>query len=181
MLLTKFGNPSSSLVRTHRSTGLRLTSQIVIRDQRPMPPQALARCLTDNLRPEDWFELLNSKIFFWLDPKRLNRQRMACGSEPQIALIVDGRHLLTNYGAMASVTPINTGNAMRAAARRNFTTFVPYERWLLDAWTYEEVPGATPRPMHHRPVELCISDAIPDIADYIIEIIPLAAGEILSS
>jgi hypothetical protein len=30
--------------------------------------------------PEDWFELLNSKVFFWLDVRRLNRQRLACGS-----------------------------------------------------------------------------------------------------
>jgi hypothetical protein len=34
-------------------------SSVLIRDQRPMPPKALMRCLRSGLMPEDWFEFLN--------------------------------------------------------------------------------------------------------------------------
>ena len=165
--------------RHHRSASRRLASGVLIRDQRPMPPKALMRCLTSGLTPEDWFELLNSKVFFWLDPKRLNRQRLACGASPQVALIVNASRLLIKYNGLATVTPINTGNALRCAAPRNLTTFVPYERWLIDGWAYENIPGAQPRPRSHRPAELTISEAVPDILDYVMAAVPLNPGEIL--
>lgn len=38
----------------------------VIRDQKPMSDAGLRRCLTDGLTPEDWYRLLNGKVFFWL-------------------------------------------------------------------------------------------------------------------
>ena len=71
-----------------------------------MPPMALMRCLRSGLTPEDWFELLNSKVFFWLDPKRLNRQRLACSASPQVTLAVDASSLLMKYSGLATVTPI---------------------------------------------------------------------------
>jgi hypothetical protein len=165
--------------RHHRPASRRLASGVLIRDQRPMPPKALMRCLRSGLTPEDWFELLNSKVFFWLDPRRLNRQRLACDASPQVALVVNASRLLMKYGGLATVTPINTGNALRSAAPRNLTTFVPYQRWLIDGWAYEDIPGARPRPRNHRPVELTISEAIPDILDYVMATVPLNPGEIL--
>ncbi|MGH7905346.1 MAG: DUF7002 family protein [Candidatus Binataceae bacterium] len=179
-LLKIYAAKEHDAARRHRPRSRRLASGVLIRDQRPMPPKALMRCLKSGLAPEDWFEFLNSKVFFWLEPKRLNRQRLACGASPQIALVLNAARLLTNYSALATVTPINTGNALRAAAPRNLTTFVPYERWLVDGWAYEDIPGARPRPKNHRPVELAISEAVPDIMDYIVAVVPLRAGETLS-
>jgi hypothetical protein len=165
--------------RRHRLASRRLPSGVLIRDQRPMPSKALMRCLKNGLDPEDWFELLNSKVFFWLDPSRLNRQRLACGEAPQVALVVNASSLLMKYSFWATITPINTGNALRSPAPRNLTTFVPYERWLIDRWAYEEVPGARPRARSHKPAELAISEAVPDILDYVMAAVPLNAGEIL--
>lgn len=163
----------------YRPASLRLPSGVLIRDQRPMPPKALMRCLRSGLMPTDWFKLLNSKVFFWLDPGRLNRQRLACGASPQVALVVNAAGLLATYSSSAMVTPINTGNALRSAAPRNLTTFVPYRRWLVDAWAYEDIAGARPRPRSHRPAELTISEAVPDILDYVMAAVPLDAEEIL--
>jgi hypothetical protein len=170
----------SSAWRRHRPTSRRLASGVLIRDQRPMPPKALARCLKNGLEPEDWFELLNSKVFFWLDRMRLDRQRLACGASLQIALVLNASRLLMNYGSVATVTPINTGNALRSAAPRNLTTFVPYRRWLIDGWAYEDIPSARQRPKSHHPVELTIADAVPDIMDYVVAAVPLHAGETLT-
>jgi len=165
--------------RRHRPASRRLASGVLIRDQRPMPPKALISCLRNGLTPQDWYELLNSKIFFWLDPRRLNRQRLACEASPQVVLVVNASRLLMKYQGFASVTPINTGNALRSAAPRNLTTFVPYQRWLVDGWAHENIPDARPRPRRHRPVELTISEAIPDILDYVAAAVSLNPREIL--
>jgi hypothetical protein len=171
----------SGAARRHRPTNRSLAEGVLIRDQKPMPPKALARCLRNGLEPEDWYELLNSKVFFWMDPRRLNRQRLACKDSPQIVLVLDATRLLLNYCSSAAVTPINTGNARRRAAFRNVSTFVAYQRWRTDGWEAEVIPGAHRRDRNHRPVELAIPDAVPDVIDYLVAVVPLGAGETLDA
>ena len=166
-------------LRLHRAKGLTLPSGVRIRDQSPMPPAVLGRYLQDGLSPEGWYDLLNSRVFFWLDPDRLNRQRKACGDAPQKVLIIDAARMLEKHGSRAAVTPINSGNAMRAAAPRGLSTFVPWVRWTADGWEFEKAGRTTIRPANHMPVELAIEDAVEDIMDYVIEMIPLGAGQTL--
>lgn len=45
----------------------------VVRDQIPMSDAGLRRCLPNHLSPRDWYELLNAKVFFWLNVARLHR------------------------------------------------------------------------------------------------------------
>src|SRR5437879_6689365 len=54
-----------------RTGPLLLPGGMVIRDQKPMPPAALERCL-HGMTPAQWYALLNSQVFFWLDIERLN-------------------------------------------------------------------------------------------------------------
>ncbi|HVY06246.1 MAG TPA: hypothetical protein VHB46_09740 [Burkholderiales bacterium] len=165
--------------REYRPEQKRLASGALIRNQKPMPPTALARCLKDGLAPEDWYELLNSKVFFWLDAERLNRQRQACKAAPQVVLVVDAAKMLAKHGRAAAVSPINTGNAMRAAAPRNRTTFVPYAHWVEAGWKHESISRAAIRPSSHRPVELTVDDAVPDILEFVTRVMPLPAGKSL--
>jgi len=164
-------------LRKHRNSDLVLSSGVRIRDQCPMPPHVLAQCLRDGLRPEDWYDLLNSKVFFWLDPKRLNRQRHACAHAPQRVLVVNATRMLEKHGHRAAVTPINTGNAMRAAASRGLSTFVPWHRWTSDAWVSENISRLVVRPATHRPVELVIEGGVEDICDYVESVVFLGPNE----
>ncbi|MFJ3485461.1 DUF7002 family protein [Pseudomonas sp. NPDC090202] len=148
-----------------------------VRDQRPMPPRALMRCLTSGVRPEDWYRLLNSRVFFWIDAKRLSRQHLACGDRDQMVLVIDAQRLLEVHAERAAVSPINTGNALRAAAPRNLSTFVPYASWVDDGWAHERIPHAAPRSATHKPVELTVAEAVPDVCDYVIEVVSLKAGQ----
>jgi len=55
-LLGLVGMPEAeraTLLRRHRSDSFCLSNSVVIRDQRPMPPPALARALVDGLEPAD--------------------------------------------------------------------------------------------------------------------------------
>lgn len=169
------------LEQRQRTVHLKLPNGTYLRDQKPMPAQTLAACLI-GMEPADWYGLINSKVFFWLDPDRLNRQRRACGLRPQVVMIVDTTRLLDRYAEMTFFSPINTGNARRKPAMRGRGTFVPYAYWLESGW-HSETAGLSGRTRYrsHRPVELTIEGAVPDIMDLVVRVCRLGPGESFSA
>jgi len=155
--------------RGHRESGMRLPSGALIRDQSPMPPAALSRCLDLGLTPRDWYDLVNGKVYFWLDQDRLARHMAACARRPQVLLTIDLAKLAARHGARAFVTPFNVGNARRRPAPRGRRSFVPLAAWLETRWKTEALPGSTARAPSHAPAELAIDDAVADIMDLVLE------------
>jgi hypothetical protein len=161
----------------HRPDHTELTGGIHIRDQKPMPAEALRRCLVD-LTPAEWYRLLNGKVFFWLDPNRLNRQRGACEQRAQIVLIVDTAQLMSRHADQVSLCPINSGNARRKPAVRGKSTFVPYAEWVKSGWSSEARGlGTHGRAGSQSPVELTVEGVIRDIMECIIDVEQLGPGE----
>ena len=162
----------SSGMRKRISTAQRLrhlplSQGVSIRDQVPMPPDALRKCLI-GVTPAEWYSLLNGMVFFWCDRDRLTRQLGACGGRPQIVLTLDTKRLLARHAPQVALTPFNTGNARRKPAIRGRATFVPFATWLASAWRSEaEALGVRERPSNHPPVELTVADAVPDVAEFI--------------
>lgn len=155
--------------REHRPRYVVLPNGVAIRDQRPMPPGALARCLRGVTVPE-WYELLNSKVFFWCDDDRLERLRNTYRNIPSVVLVIDAARLLARYAGRAAVTPFNTGAAFRRPAPRGRATLVPYATWLESGWASETAAlGTGPRSRSHPPAELVIDGAVPDLMDYVIQ------------
>ena len=149
-----------ALLRVHRPDNIRLSDSMVIRDQRPMPPTALVRALDGGLKPSDWYALLNSFVFLWPDPERMERQRRACGDRPQVVLTFNADALFDRFAAEAFLSPINSGNARRKAARRGPATFLPYATWLREGWP----TGRRARP----PAEILLRCTVPAEAPYLI-------------
>jgi hypothetical protein len=169
------------LEREQRKDSCRLPNGAVIRDQFPMPPAALSRCLVGGLTPQDWYAELNGRVFFWLDQDRLNRQRRACRSSPQIVLIVDSERLISRYRDQIALTPFNTGSATRKPARRGRGTFVPLSMWLESGWSSEAAALGVPRRTSNpRPAELAVRKNVRDIFDFVVEIRQLSSGQDLS-
>ena len=165
------------LCRTHRATHTVLKNGVHIRDQGPMPPQALATCLV-SLTPAEWYAEINARVFFWLDAGRLNRQRAACEPRPQMVLTVDTASLIEHYAPLIAVSPINSGFARRKPARRGLASFVAYEEWRTAGWTSEAVAlGMPPRKRSHLPAELTIRGSLPDVMRYVVSHRRLEAGE----
>ena len=104
-------------LRAHRPGNVRLSETVLIRDQKPMPPSTLERALEGRLAPADWYALFNSFVFFWLDPRRMERQRRACLGRPG-PLSFDAGSLLNQFGGEALVSPINSGNARETGPAR---------------------------------------------------------------
>lgn len=157
----------SSGQRTARVT---LSDGSVLRDQQPMPPSALANCLV-GASPAQWYELLNSKVFFWFDVERLERMRRAAGGLGQIVLVLDTHRLLMRYEAQAALTPINTGSTLYRPAPRSPATFVPVLTWLASRWQSEtDALGRKLRSPSHKPAELAVADAVPDVMGFVREV-----------
>ncbi len=174
------GQDRERLEKHQRFTHTELPNGVQLRDQRPLPPKALATCLI-GMSPSQWYALINSRIFFWFDPARLNRQRAACNERPQVILTVDTARLVAAYAERVTLTPFNTGNARRRPARRGAATFVPYSSWVTSAWASEAASLGIPlRPRSHMPVELTITESIPDIMKFVISVQQLAPGELFT-
>jgi hypothetical protein len=152
----------AAMLRSHRPANVQLPNGILIRDQKPMPPKALAGALDDCLEPADWYAMLNSFVFLWPDKQRMERQRIACGSRPQALLTFDAQALLRDFGTDAFVSPINSGNARRKPARRDSNTLSPYSAWK---------EGKQPTERGNRPpAEFLFRCRIPAEAPYLIQI-----------
>lgn len=164
-LLAQAGIPEAErcvMLRRHRPECVRLPSGVLIRDQKPMPPKALAPALDNGLTPPDWYELLNGHVFLWPDRDRLERQRRACRGRPQAVLVFDGARLLRDFGGCARVSPINSGNARRRPARRGLDTLRDYAAWAAEGWP--------DRRGGQRPAEVLFSCAIPARPPYLVRI-----------
>lgn len=159
----------------YRPRGLALGDGSYLRDQAPMPPAALARCLDPGLSPEAWYALVNTGIYFWASEERMRRHLRALRGRAQLLLALDGPRLAAAYRDAAYVTAFNVGAAVRKPARRGHRSFVPYDRWRIAAWADEAEPGGRPRSPSHPPAELVVRRPIPDLLAYVVGTEPVAA------
>ena len=133
-----------SVLSAYRPDGIAAFGVGYVRDQAPMPPAALARCLDEGLTPDDWYELVNSHVFFWADPERLARHLRALRARPQVVLTLDGPRLAEAYSSQAYVTPFNVGAARRRPARPpHFRTADGVARQRLGVGSANRRPRAT--------------------------------------
>ncbi len=162
--------------RSQRLQDMVLPNGVRLRDQKPMPPEALEQCLV-GMTPTEWYALINSKVFFWVDLGRLDRQRMACARRPQVILGIDTARLVMRYADHITLSRINTGNARRRPAKRGRCTFVPYGVWLESGWLIEAKGlGTRPCSRNIRPAELTIPDGVPDIMCFVVRVHKLRQG-----
>lgn len=127
----------------------------VVRDQRPLRPDLLARCLTEGMTPAEWYELLNARVFFWVseDNLRVLRNALAYRHDPQSILTVDTARLLERHLDDVQLSSINSGSILRGGAARGPRTFRSVDEH--DS---------------HRVVELAVLRAVPDITDLVLRV-----------
>jgi hypothetical protein len=136
---------SASVPITHPVYG-----RAVVRDQLPLRPDQLARCLLDGLSPKDWYRVLNGHVFFWVDEDHLwtLRGAKAYRDAPQTIVEVDTAALLDRHLEDVRLSSINSGSILRGGAARGSGTF----RSVAEHST-------------SRVVELCVVGAVPDIRE----------------
>ena len=101
----------------------------VIRDQEPMDDKGLRRCLPDDITPEDWYRLLNGKVFFWATPDRLETLLRAYRESRHTILFIDTAALVQSYGQEITVTTMNTGATKPFPHPRGHDSFVELSKF----------------------------------------------------
>ena len=139
-----------SVVITHPQHGT-----ATIRDQKPLHDSMLLRCLRGRVSVEDWHRLLNSRVFFWVDEKRLNdlRNARAYREQRQTVIFADTRQLVERYAPRVRLAHINTGATRSVSHFRDLETFK-----TIDEYDRRKV------------VELTIDRIVPDLAEFVVRV-----------
>lgn len=156
-----------AILSEHRPKHVELPNGIVIRDQSPMPPSALAKVLPDGCAPADWYRLMNSFVFLWPSRERVERHRAAHGGAELVLLVLDADKLMADLGEQMCMSPINSGFALRKAAARSPSTFVPYLQYLRSGWASAD--DGSSRARSAPVVEVVIKGGMP-LAPYLVRV-----------
>ncbi|MFT4510342.1 DUF7002 family protein [Caballeronia sp. 15711] len=145
--------------------------KIVLRDQKPMPHNRLLVALQDGITPEEWYRIINAKVFFWATKERLlgllnARDYRALEHD---VLTIDAAPFIQAYRDQIWLCHMNSGNTWPMPHRRGADTF----RRIPDY-----PAGSSGKPV--RPVaELVVDHGVPDIARYVIEVHRMRGSEVL--
>jgi hypothetical protein len=144
----------------------------VVRDQKPMTAPALEKCLTDGTTPEQWFETLNSRVFFWLSRERLRGllNARAYRSRPQTVLTLDTASLVDANRDRIRLSPINSGATIYNPAPRGLDTFSTVSDFQFDE-------RRKTRTLDNAVVELTVLGGVPDIPDHAIAVHSIHSGK----
>lgn len=146
-------------------------SNIVLRDQKPMPEGRLIQALTDGTTPRQWYELINHKVFFWAEEQRLHRLLGARDYRrlEHDVLTVDSATFVPAYAEAIWLCHMNSGNTWPMPHRRGTEIF----RRIPD---YPVKSSGKPI---KTVVELVVDYAVPNIAEYVVEVRRMQGSEVL--
>ena len=166
--LWEIGSSQRTLVQKQiRKNPIELMHQqhgkVVIRDQRSMHENKLRPALID-CTPEQWCQLLNSKVFFWPSLERLLTHmaaRMNRG-RTHLVLTIDAYRFIRAYENKITLCPINSGNTIPFAQKRGKETFMRMRDYPFAA--------RRGRGAYSTVVELTVDQDVPDILDFLIAV-----------
>jgi Family of unknown function (DUF7002) len=141
----------------------------VIRDQKPMHDAGLRRALADGLAPQDWYRILNEKVFFWLTRDRLTRMlnAKAYRDKRQTVIVLDTRSLLERHSEKAILSPMNSGCTKPFPHARGKKTFLP-----LREYPFSERLSRGLEPV----VELAVAHGVEDVSELALRIEEVGGG-----
>jgi hypothetical protein len=134
----------------------------------------LLRCLR-GLTPEDWYHLLNERVFFWVSWDRLLRLLNARAYRNKLhdVLTADTAMLVNRYGSKITLSPINSGCTKPYPHPRGLDTFLPISEYPFEYW-YQKRHGA-----EDAVVELAVRDGIEELADIVLRVEIMRRDELL--
>lgn len=169
------GDKREALLARHRPNSVLIRHPVhgeaVIRDQKPMSDGGLERVLRDGLTPSDWYRILNEKVYFWLERRRLDSLLAAAAyrDRRQTVLTVDTATLLSRHVDRILLSPINSGCTKPYPQPRGRDTFLPLVTYPFDEWDSK-------RRRRDPVVELTVQYSVPDIRDCVITVEEVGGG-----
>lgn len=144
---------------------------VLLRDQKPMAAARLRMALVDGTTPEEWYEIINSRVFFWARETRLLgllNAREYRHLEHDV-LTIDTASLLGSHAARTWLCHMNSGNTFPIPHHRGRGTF----QRLAD---YPARKSGVPV---KEVVELTVEDQVGDLARHVVAVRRMRGAEVL--
>lgn len=165
----------AAVLRARRPKSLTICHDIhgtaVVRDQIPLSEKRLSDCLTD-MTFEQWLDVLNSRVFFWLTEDHLDTL-LGARAYKDLAhdvIVIDTETLLSRHASAVTLSPINSGATMYKPQPRGSRTFLP-----ISDYPFDERRKARGR--QHAIIELAVHGGVPDIRDVVVKVERRQIGE----
>lgn len=167
-LFGKAGADRRAIERSHRPESIAISDghlgTVIIRDQKPMRESSLRQCLV-GMSAEQWYVLLNGKVFFWMTEERVRRllNARAYRDQKHTVITVDTRALLARHLDRAYLSPINSGSTIYRPQPRGRDTFQ-----RLHEYPFEE--RRKMRGVKNAVAEVAVDHSVPDIRDFVVRV-----------
>jgi len=124
----------------------------------------LSRCLRGGLTPLEWYEILNSMVFFWLTEERLETLLGACAYRDSVhaVLVLDTLTLVRDHIQTVRLSPMNSGATVPMAHPRGRETFLPPSEFPFNARRKQARSNAV--------VELAVVGGVERVELYVVEV-----------
>ena len=154
--------------RRQQSVSIRhdVHGEAILTDNIPLNLKSLSDCLDDELTPENWIEMLNSRVFFFTNKKQAVKFLQAASNthRQKLVLVLDTLTLAECHVKQMELCPFNSGTANpRSVPRRGLSTFSP-----LSKYSYREWVRLRSR-KKEKIQEVVVLGAVNDIEKYLVE------------
>lgn len=153
-----------AILSEHRPESVTITHPVhgsaVIRDQKPMRESALRKCLR-GMTPQQWYEMLNERVFFWVTPARVQTllNARAYRNREHTVITLDTAGLVAKYASRMFFSPINSGSTIYNPQERGRETFR-----ALQTYPFEE--RSRLRGRNNAVAEVAVIYAVPDLPEF---------------
>lgn len=147
-------------------------SDIVLREQTRMPRHHLMPALKGTgMSPEDWYRLVNSRVFFWPTEDRLRRALSALNRRTleHDVLIVDTASFVAAHGGRMELLSLISSHTFPIPQVRSRSTFKPMAE-------YPTSPRGRPL---QEVVEVAVEDSVPDIVRFVLEVRRMRGNKVI--
>ena len=148
----------------------------VLRDQKPLTDAGLRRALDGAAEPWQWYDLINSMVFFWPTKARLKTMISASAYEnvAHDVLVVDTEVLVQLECDNIRLSKMNSGCTKPMPWPRDMTLFKRFADYPFEERRSKyTVAGAV--------AEVCVEDRVERIAEAVLEVKRGSAGEVMDA
>lgn len=151
-------------------------SKAVLRDQKPLTDAGLRRALGDSAKPWEWYDLINSMVFFWPTKNRLRTMISAPAYETVAhdVLVVDTKVLVGLESTNIRLSQMNSGCTKPMPSPRDMTLFKRFKDYPFEDRRKKCGVGKAV-------AEVCVLDRVERIAEAVLEVKRGTAGEVMEA
>ena len=145
----------------------------VLRDQKPMPPKNLQKVLPPSVAPRQWYELINSMVFFWPTKNRLKKMisTKVYQKVTHDVLVVDTETLVRLEEPNIRLSRMNSGSTYGGNCR-DMNLFKRFEDYPFEKRRRHGIERAV--------AEVCVVDRVEKIREAVVDVKRGLPGEIMA-